>query len=154
MTSATRQKLSKIVLKLHIITTKEYVTSSDNQFNSILGPEYGTTEAAWKGVLTEAERLSDVHMKIKDNLCNDVNSQIKTWQKDNFHHTLMQIKERKDMDDLFKKAQKPWAKLLAKVEKAKADYHAACKTERSATNQERNANADSSLSPDQVSSIL
>jgi len=93
-------------------------------------------------------------MKIKDNLCNDVNSQIKTWQKDNYHHTLMQIKERKDMEDLFKKAQKPWAKLLAKVEKAKADYHSACKTERSATNQERNANADSSLSPDQVRTIL
>ncbi|XP_060649485.1 protein kinase C and casein kinase substrate in neurons protein 1 isoform X3 [Drosophila nasuta] len=114
------------------------------------GPEYGTTEAAWKGVLTESERLADVHMKIKDNLCNDVNTQIKTWQKDNYHHTLMQMKERKDMEELFKKAQKPWAKLLAKVEKAKTDYHSACKTERSATNQERNANADSSLSPDQV----
>ena len=62
----------------------------------------------------------------------------------------MQIKERKEMEDNFKKAQKPWAKHLAKVEKTKADYHASCKTEKSATNQERNANADSSLSPDQV----
>lgn len=115
-----------------------------------LGPEYGTSEAAWKSVLTEAERISDVHLKIKENLCNDVNSQIKSWQKDNYHHTLMQIKQRKDMEDMFKKAQKPWAKLLAKVEKTKSDYHAACKTERSATNQERNATADSSLSPDQV----
>lgn len=114
------------------------------------GPEYGTTEAAWKSVLTESERISDVHMKIKENLCNDVSTQIKSWQKDNYHHTLMQIKQRKDMEDLFKKAQKPWAKLLAKVEKTKSDYHAACKTERSATNQERNATADSSLSPDQV----
>ncbi|XP_061395810.1 protein kinase C and casein kinase substrate in neurons protein 1 [Musca vetustissima] len=114
------------------------------------GPEYGTTEAAWKGVLTESERISDVHMKIKENLCSDVSSQIKAWQKDNYHHTLMQIKERKDMEDLFKKAQKTWAKLLAKVEKAKSEYHAACKTEKSATNQERNATADSSLSPDQV----
>lgn len=114
------------------------------------GPEYGTTEAAWKGVLTESERISDVHMKIKENLCSDVSSQIKSWQKDNYHHTLMQIKERKDMEDLFKKAQKTWAKLLAKVEKAKSEYHAACKTEKSATNQERNATADSSLSPDQV----
>lgn len=114
------------------------------------GPEYGTTEAAWKGVLTESERLSDVHLKIKENLCCDVSTQIKSWQKENYHHTLMQIKERKDMEELFKKAQKPWAKLLAKVEKAKADYHSACKTERSATNQERNATADSSLSPDQV----
>lgn len=64
---------------------------------------------------------------------------------------MMHIKERKEMEDSFKKAQKPWAKLLAKVEKAKGDYHAACKTEKTAINQERNATADSSLSPDQVS---
>lgn len=40
---------------------------------------------------------------------------------------MLQIKERKEMEDLFKKAQKPWAKHLAKVEKTKADYHGACK---------------------------
>lgn len=55
------------------------------------------------------------------------------------------------MEDSFKKAQKPWAKILTKVNKAKADYHNACKTEKSASNQERNATGDSSLSPDQVS---
>lgn len=63
---------------------------------------------------------------------------------------MMQIKERKEMEDLFKKAQKPWAKHLAKVEKTKADYHASCKTEKTVSNQERNASSDSSLSPDQV----
>lgn len=67
---------------------------------------------------------------------------------------MMQIKERKEMEDLFKKAQKPWAKLLAKVEKCKADYHGSCKTEKTASNQERNAGADSSLSPDQVDTFL
>lgn len=114
------------------------------------GPEYGTTEAAWKGVLTESDRLSDVHLKIKENLCTEITQQIKSWQKDNYHKTMMQIKERKEMEDAFKKAQKQWAKYLSKVEKAKADYHSACKTEKTASNQERNANADSSLSPDQV----
>lgn len=63
---------------------------------------------------------------------------------------MLQIKERKEMDDLFKKAQKPWSKLLSKVEKTKLDYHAACKMEKSVHNQERNANSDSSLSPDQL----
>lgn len=63
---------------------------------------------------------------------------------------MIQIKERKEMDDQFKKAQKSWAKLLQKVDKAKNDYHTACKTEKSASNQERNASGDSSLSPDQV----
>lgn len=54
------------------------------------------------------------------------------------------------MEDAFKKAQKPWAKLLQKVDKAKTDYHTACKTEKSAANQERNAAGDSSFSADQV----
>ncbi len=63
---------------------------------------------------------------------------------------MMQLKEKKEMDDQFKKAQKPWAKYLAKVNKCKLDYHNACKNERTAINQERNANADSSLSQDQV----
>lgn len=52
---------------------------------SIIGPEYGTTEAAWKGILTEAERVSDLHMNMKDQLCNDVMQQIRVWQKDNYH---------------------------------------------------------------------
>jgi len=117
------------------------------------GPEYGTTEAAWKSILTEAERVSDLHMNMKDQLSNDVMQQIRVWQKENYHKAMMQIKERKEMDDQFKKAQKPWAKLLSKVEKAKLDYHAACKTEKSAQNQERNANSDSSLSPDQLKKL-
>lgn len=62
-----------------------------------------------------------------------------------------QLKEKKDIEDLFKKAQKPWAKQFEKVNKCRADYHNACKNERSAQNQERNAGGDSSLSPDQVS---
>lgn len=63
---------------------------------------------------------------------------------------MIHIKERKDMEDAFKKAQKPWVKLLQKVDKAKSDYHNACKTEKSASNQERNASGDSSISADQV----
>nr|CAI5828706.1 unnamed protein product [Callosobruchus analis] len=114
------------------------------------GPEYGTTEAAWKGVLVEADRRCDLHSKIRDNLMNDVLNKIKQWQKDTYHKSMIHIKEKKDMDDSFKKAQKPWAKLLQKVEKAKTDYHTACKTERSAANQERNAAGDTSLSVDQV----
>ncbi|XP_063366209.1 protein kinase C and casein kinase substrate in neurons protein 1 isoform X3 [Cydia amplana] len=113
------------------------------------GPEYGTMEAAWKGGMVEAERLSDLHLTVRDRLVNDVMAQIKNWQKDTYHKSMIQLKERKEMDEAFKKAQKPWAKFLQKVERTRLEYHTACKQERTAQNQERNAGGDSSLSPDQ-----
>lgn len=54
-------------------------------YNASTGPEYGTTEAAWKGVLMEAEQRCDLHMRVKENLINDVHSNVKQWQRDNFH---------------------------------------------------------------------
>merc|ERR1719471_2495967 len=89
-------------------------------------------------------------MQLKDNLLNEVVNSIKNWQKDNYHKQMMQLKEKKEMEDQFKKAQKPWAKLLEKVDKCKSNYHTACKNEKTAVNQERNATKDSSLSQDQV----
>ena len=47
---------------------------------------------------------------------------IKNWQKDNYHKQMMQLKEKKEMEEQFKKAQKPWAKLLEKVDKCKVRF--------------------------------
>jgi len=134
---------------------KEYAKQMkawSTKWNNIIekGPEYGTTEAAWKAVLQEADRRCELHRRVKDSLENEVINSIKNWQKDNFHRQLMQIKEKKEMEEQFRKAQKPWAKLLEKVDKAKTNYHLACKNEKTAVNQERNATKDSSLSQDQV----
>lgn len=49
------------------------------------GPEYGTMEAAWKGGMVEAERLSDLHLSVRDKLVYDVIAQIKNWQKETYH---------------------------------------------------------------------
>ncbi len=32
---------------------------------SCAGPEYGTTEAAWKGALSEADRRADLHIRYR-----------------------------------------------------------------------------------------
>lgn len=52
--------------------------------HALTGPEYGTMEGAWKGILTEAERLADVHSKVKENLIAGEVQQIRSWQKDNY----------------------------------------------------------------------
>ncbi|XP_050735277.1 protein kinase C and casein kinase substrate in neurons protein 2-like isoform X4 [Eriocheir sinensis] len=138
--------------KMYAKSLKEWAKKWNNIIEK--GPEYGTTEAAWKGVLMEAEHRYELHTHVKENLMNEVHGNIKHWQRDNYHKSMMgQLKEKKDIEDLFKKAQKPWAKQFEKVNKCRADYHNACKNERSAQNQERNAGGDSSLSPDQMKKL-
>ena len=143
----------KFVSNLHSASVIPFCFLTTSPSSHIVGPEYGTTETAWKTVLNETDRRCELHLRVKDNLVNDVIQSIKNWQKDNYHKQLMQIKERKELDDQFKRAQKPWVKLLEKVEKAKSGYHIACKNEKSAVNQERNATKDSSLSQDSVRSL-
>lgn len=46
-------------------------------------------EAAWKGILTESERISEMHSKIRDQLCTEIMQEIRVWQKDNFHKVSM-----------------------------------------------------------------
>ena len=63
------------------------------KWNSLIekGPEYGTTEAAWKAVLNEADRRCELHLRVKENLHNEVISSIKNWQKDNYHKQVCNI---------------------------------------------------------------
>lgn len=56
------------------------------------GPEYGTTEAACKGVLVEADCICDLHSTIKEDLHNDVITQIRNWQKENYHKVIINLR--------------------------------------------------------------
>ena len=67
------------------------------------GPEYGTTASAWKGILIEAEKKCDLHNDIKNKLNGECVNDIKNWQRDNYHKTLVHLKEKKEFDDQFKK---------------------------------------------------
>lgn len=116
------------------------------------GPDYGTTEAATKATFEEADRVCEVHEKVSQRLQDNVVAEIKSWQKENYHKPALQIafKEVKEFEDSFKKAQKPWVKLLTKVQKAKERYHKSCKNEKTASIAEANAKADTSKAPDEI----
>ncbi|XP_014676207.1 PREDICTED: protein kinase C and casein kinase substrate in neurons protein 2-like [Priapulus caudatus] len=117
------------------------------------GATYGTTKSAWKGMLKEEEDLHDIHMEVRDNLTDQVAVTVKNWQKENYtkqtiprgYHT----RQAKEMEENFKRAQKPWAKQYEKVSKAKSDYHGACRKERTAILQERNSQQDPAKSADE-----
>lgn len=67
-------------------------------------------------MMAEAEKVSELHQEVKNNLINEDFEKVKNWQKDAYHKQMMGgFKETKEADEGFKKAQKPWAKKLKEV---------------------------------------
>lgn len=88
------------------------------------GPEYGTLETGWKAVSLEGSRLAEIHIDCKEKL-EEVVRQMTEWRHRHYHRTMPsgKLKETKKADDGFQKAQKLWAKDLARNNKAKKSYH-------------------------------
>lgn len=80
------------------------------------GPQYGSLERAWGAMMTEADKVSELHQEVKNNLLNEDLEKVKNWQKDAYHKQIMGgFKETKEAEDGFRKAQKPWAKKMKEV---------------------------------------
>ncbi|XP_065127031.2 protein kinase C and casein kinase substrate in neurons protein 2 isoform X1 [Paramisgurnus dabryanus] len=104
------------------------------------GPQYGTVERAWCALMTEAEKVSDLHLEVKTALMAEDFEKVKNWQKDAYHKQMIGgFKETKEAEDGFRKAQKPWAKKLKEMDGFKKAYHNACKEEKTATSRENSS---------------
>lgn len=114
------------------------------------GSEYGSMKSTWTSVLVEADKLSDIHLQTHNVLNDELNNEIKQWQKTNYVKSIVNhIKIAKEYEEEFKKAQKPWGKKYQLVEKTKKEYHSACKSYQSAKVQFSNSQNDTTVSPDQ-----
>lgn len=88
---------------------------------------YATMKTAQLGTLQEASDRAKIHMDCWGKIHNQVVEAIKRQKESKYHKAFVGIKEAKELEDEYTKAQKPWAGAYTKVQKAKKNYHAACK---------------------------
>ncbi|CAH8468992.1 unnamed protein product [Schistosoma rodhaini] len=116
------------------------------------GLEYGSGSSPWKGLCKEAEAVSNAHQNVRNILIDEIQTEVKQWQKEHFHKSSLPpqtLKETKQFEQDFEIAQKQWSKRLKKVHTTKKEYYQACKTERSLQVQVRNAKSDPSGTAEQ-----
>uniref|UniRef100_A0A8C5EWS3 Uncharacterized protein n=1 Tax=Gopherus evgoodei TaxID=1825980 RepID=A0A8C5EWS3_9SAUR len=112
-------------------------------------PLYGSVRRAWQAFLDTTERLSRLHRDTQRALVAEELARLRGWQRDNYHRKLLGgFREARELESGFRRAQKPWARRLRKVEKAKASYHRACRKEHAAAGREQLAPGGPPLAPD------
>ena len=68
------------------------------------GNEYGTIKSTWMSALNEADRLSEIHVITHNALNDELNAEIKDWQKLNYPKSIInQLKTAKEYEEEFKK---------------------------------------------------
>ena len=111
---------------------------------------YATMKAAALGTLREAQDRAKVHMDCCMKLQNQVIETIKRWKESNYHHKIFGIKEAKEFEQDFSKAQKQWATAYNKIQKAKNNYHNACKNREVCSSTLNTAKQDTEALPEKV----
>ncbi|XP_061761586.1 protein kinase C and casein kinase substrate in neurons protein 3 [Nerophis ophidion] len=117
-------------------------------------PLYGSLLKAWQSFLSSADRLASLHASICRSLVVEDGERVRTWQKDAFHKKLFGgFKEAQDAEAGFARAQKPWAKRLKKLDKARRAYHKASRKEHAARERETNVLGNSDVAADKQKKI-
>ncbi|GAA6084145.1 protein kinase C and casein kinase substrate in neurons protein 2, partial [Tachysurus ichikawai] len=117
-------------------------------------PLYGSLLRAWQCFLSSADRLSTLHSSICRSLVSEDGERIKTWQKETFHKKMFGgFRESQDFEMGFTRAQKPWAKRLKKLEKAKAAFHKASRKEHMAREREAQAQGNPEITTEKQRKI-
>lgn len=111
---------------------------------------YASMKAAALGTLKEALDRSVIHMDSCKKLHSEVVESVKRNKETNYHKAFVGLKECKEYDEEFAKAQKPWATAFTKVQRVKKNFHSACKQHEIASQNLSNANKENEIHTDKV----
>lgn len=111
--------------------------------------EYGTTLDDWYSLLKTGDDSAEIHFDLCKKIGSSSIHKIRQWITDNYQKHILTIFIKKQFQEEFEEAQKPWAKSYEKMMKAKKDYYSSIKLAKSAEQTAKFSQSSSDKSEDQ-----
>ncbi|CAF4702905.1 unnamed protein product [Rotaria sp. Silwood1] len=85
--------------------------------------EFGTNKKTWLAAIRAGAQAAYTHTDIVERIQNDVIDPMIAFKKQNYAKSIIHIRKIKEFEKEFENLQKPWLKLLSKINDAKESYH-------------------------------
>ncbi|CAF3777846.1 unnamed protein product, partial [Rotaria sp. Silwood1] len=85
--------------------------------------EFGTNKKTWLAAIQAGAQAAYTHTDIVERIQNDVIDPMIAFKKQNYAKSIIHIRKIKEFEKEFENLQKPWLKLLSKINDAKESYH-------------------------------
>ncbi len=115
--------------------------------------EFGTNKRAWLDSIRASELIAKSHNDIAEGIQRNVVDTMMSYERENYSMSILRIKIVKEFEKEFENIQKPWLKLLDKLERAKKSYHEACRKLKKAEAAENSRKSDTSASKEQKNDV-
>ncbi len=116
-------------------------------------PEFGTNKRTWLDSIRVSELIAKSHAYIAEGIQRNVVDPMIAYEKENYDMSIFRIKTVKEFEKEFENIQKPWLKLLDKLERAKKSYHEACRKLKKAEAAENIRKSDTSALKEQKTDV-
>jgi hypothetical protein len=107
---------------------REYITAINNwsktwQKQIADSKEFGTNKKTWLATVRAGEQAAQTHADIVERIQHDVIDQMVAFKQHNYERSIIHVKKIKEFEKEFESLQKPWLKLLSKINDAKEAYN-------------------------------
>jgi protein kinase C and casein kinase substrate in neurons protein len=111
--------------------------------------EYGTTLEGWHSLLKTGDDAAEIHFDLCKKIASSSIHKVRQWVTENYQKHILTILVKKQFQEEFEEAQKPWAKSYEKMIKAKKDYYSSIKKTKSTEQAAKFSQSSSDKSEDQ-----
>ena len=139
------------LMESHSQDWHDWAKSSIRQISE--SKEFGHNKKAWICSVRAVEKITEANDKIAENIKTNVIEPMTSFKNENYGKSFIHVRQIKEFEKEFRKAQRTWLDCVEKINEAKQLYHEAAKKLCSAKNAEEAKKSDVSSSDEEKKKI-